>query len=242
VLILLPLLLCVGLVLPAEAGLPKIPKPKILRKPAPAKPTGDPVAWLARVDATKAEVQAAEDCLNRSRDVVFRLGATKEEQRILEEMNSRVEAAESTEDREEAVAAVRSYQDETVRRAREEGRYEQKQLDKQQRRNTGKLVRNLGLAALNDRKALANGKALLEESDDVVKNAKKPKNMIKLGKNLKRVVAAPKDLRRIISTLPGQIEALNNLLAASRDLKKNNEIEEPPAAESGDSYETVEDF
>lgn len=203
---------------------------------------GDPVAWLQKVDDTLQQAEEATRRLDEGRDALFSLGATSEEKALFDGMRARADSASTDAEREEAVAALRSYQDETVRKARDEGRYEEKKLDERQRKNAGRLFTNLALATLNERAALAGGKLLVDEADDVLKAAGKPRNLMKLGKNAARVAEAPGKLRRTLAAVPGQLSALQNLLAAAGDLKRGNGVEDAPPPDETTSYETLEDF
>lgn len=214
----------------------------LLKKPGHG--GSDPVAWLQKVDDTLEQVTEATRRLDEGRDALFSLGATAEEKALLQEMQARADSAGTDAEREEAVAALRSYQDETVRKAREEGRYAKKELDERQRKNLGRLLGNLGLAVLNERAAIAGSQLLIDEADDVLKGARQPRNALRLGKNAKRVVAAPGKLSSTIAAVPRQLEALGNLLAAAQELKRDDDggaVDETPPAEPT-TYETLEDF
>jgi len=224
--------------LPAAAGLGDLRG--LVRKPAGS--GSDPVAWLDRVERTLEQSEEAGRRLDESRAALFALGASAEERALLAEMQARKDSASTDAQRDEAVAAMRTYQDETVRKAREEGRYARRELDARQRKNLGALLGNLALATLNERQALANGNLLITESKDALAGAGQPRYAPQLLRRRKQLAAAPERLGALVRSVPANLVALGNLLDAAQQLRRANEVPEPlPPAEDA-PYEPLEEF
>jgi len=221
----------------AGAGLPKLPKaPSIPGSSSPAPGQADPKAWLDKVDAFMADVEGARACLDGSRSSLFSLTATAEEKKLLEEAKSG--AAERGED---LVLATRRVEDEVLRKAQEEKRLESRKLSGAQLENMSRLGGNLLLAIKRDTRAVAAGKSILEQADDVVKAAGDPATALRLGKDASRIVALPKKLSTTLQEIPAQLSSLQALLEAVEQSRKGNAFQLVEPAEDGE-YSAVEEF
>ena len=220
----------------AGAGLPKLPKaPSIPGSSSPAPGQADPKAWLDKVDAFMADVEGARACLDGSRSSLFSLTATAEEKKLLEEAKSG--AAERGED---LVLATRRVEDEVLRKAQEEKRLESRKLSGAQLENMSRLGGNLLLAIKRDTRAVAAGKSILEQADDVVKAAGDPATALRLGKDASRIVALPKKLSTTLQEIPAQLSSLQALLEAVEQSRKGNAF--PLAAPASGGYALIEEF
>lgn len=237
--ILWSLTLALSCAVSSQAGLPKLPKAPT-PPTAPAAPSGgnaaDPSRWLSSADELVAQLQGATDCLERSRGALFSLAATAEEKRLLQSMQEETAATPG-----DVVEKTRQYQAEVVEQAKAEKRYEAKRLDATQTANLGRLGANLLLAVTRDRQALVAGQSLLGDADNVMKAAGEPRNALKLGADAGRLTAMPARLRQALGGVPGQITALDALLGAVEQTRRNNPVELKPAT-AGGAYETVEAF
>jgi len=183
-----------------------------------------------------ADVEGARACLDGSRSSLFSLTATAEEKKLLEEAKSG--AAERGED---LVLATRRVEDEVLRKAQEEKRLESRKLSGAQLENMSRLGGNLLLAIKRDTRAVAAGKSILEQADDVVKAAGDPATALRLGKDASRIVALPKKLSTTLQEIPAQLSSLQALLEAVEQSRKGNAFQLVEPAEDGE-YSAVEEF
>ena len=197
---------------------------------------------LKRVQTVKNNFQAATFCLSLGRDIVFDIAATKETKELLNSKEADLAAAESDEDRERITIEIEELKDDEIDRAHESGELENKKLNEQQLKNSGKLIFNLGLAIILDKYTIQNGPKIITDGQAAINNARQDKfQWVKIAaKANKLTVAVTKDIPDIINEAPHQVETLGALLEATKTLKKNNNIEELEAPKEDDQFMEID--
>ena len=97
--------------------------------------------------------------------------------------------------------------DEEIERARKSGELENKKLNKEQLKNSGKLTYNMLLAIKKDKVAIDNGSKIKSEGQQAIENAKKDRRKaMKMGGKIKELSnAIRKDIPAILKEAPQQV-------------------------------------
>lgn len=225
----------------ANAQFSKFKKKAAKKKEKKVENAPDVDQVLQRVRITKANFQGATKCVNQSRDALFDIAATSEKKEQLKMREKELAEVQSDAEKERITIEINQMKDEEINRAHKSGELENKKLNKQQLKNFGNLIFNMGLAALLDKNAIHHGPKIISDGQAAIKAAQKNKfKAAKMAGKIKELSnAVSKDLPEILAEAPDQVETLGAFLAAANSLKKNNKIEDLGEPKEDDQFQEV---
>ncbi len=210
----------------------KVPTAPKKEKKKAAYPDVDDV--LNRVKITKENFQGSTKCISKSRDVLFDIAATDEKKEQLKSKESELSDAKTDDERTRINTEIDKLKDDEINRAQQSGELENKKLDEQQTKNTGKIIGYIGLAIIKDKEAIDNGPKIIDDGKKAVEGAKSdPMMAAKMGGKINELsTAVTKDIPAITKEAPHQIKTLEAFLGATSSLKKNNPVKEEKAPDT----------
>jgi len=200
---------------------------------------------VTKVDALSANLTATNAQLDKAKDALFKMVASKEQKDKIDRDLAALKNVQDPKEKQAKLAAIEKEKADVVDQATAEKEAEKHQLSEDQKKQVPKVLFNLVWVGLQDTKLASDAKALLPEAKDALKSASEKKSggglmgaisgAKKGAEDLKRgQQAVNEDLPRIAEEAPRQVQLAGAIAAGAKRLMAANKVPEgaPPTITS----------